>query len=302
MKRIESDRHRREGFSIVELVTVIALTGILTVGLANILQHPMNGYAAVSRRTELVALADLAIYRMTRDLRQALPNSVRVSGDGRTLELLHTSGGGRYRSEPGINDPGGAGETDHSAPSDWLSFGGDTSFNLIGRFHGPTFVHGATLESGSRIVIYPSGSGVWAEAASGTNPASITPATTSLRLIDDGDEDQIQLDTEHRFSFESPGSRLYVVDTPVTFLCDPAESALWRIDRYAIAGVQPTNRSVLPLSAGNIARTADQIEECSFDYVPGTPSRSGLVTLEIVLASGNERIRLLQQVQIRNAP
>ena len=123
---------RRRGFSMVELVTVIGLTGVLTVGLANILRHPMNGYAAVSRRTELVALADVTLNRMVRDLRQALPN-IRVGGGGRVLELLHTSGGGRYRREPGINDLGGPAEEDHTAASDQLSFGGDGSHSWCSR-------------------------------------------------------------------------------------------------------------------------------------------------------------------------
>ncbi len=295
-------RARRAGFSIVELVTVIALTGILTVGLANVLQHPMNGYAAVSRRTELVALADLAITRMVRDLHGALPNSVRVSGDGRVLELLHTSGGGRYRAEPGVNEPGGADEVDHSNASDWLSFGGDTSFNLIGRFQNPSFVRGARLPSGSRIAIYPASSEIWTEAAFGANPGAITPASTTVLLFDDGDEDQLQLSVEHRFSLESPSARLYVVDTPITFLCDPTEGTLWRIDGYPVASAQPTDPALLPLSAGKRARAADLIEHCSFDYVPGTPSRSGLVTVALVLESDDERVRLLRQVEIRNAP
>ncbi|MDQ7073061.1 MAG: hypothetical protein Q9N32_05720 [Gammaproteobacteria bacterium] len=35
---------------------------------------------------------------MQRDIRSALPNSIRISADGKTLELLHTINGGRYRA------------------------------------------------------------------------------------------------------------------------------------------------------------------------------------------------------------
>ncbi|MBY0399386.1 hypothetical protein K2X89_03765, partial [Myxococcota bacterium] len=115
----------RGGISTIEMVTVIAVTGVLSVGLAGILRQPIQGYAAVSRRSELVDLADLAILRMTRDLRMALPNSVRVSSDGTVIELLQVSAGARYRAEPGLNANG----RDHTNASDWLSFGGDTSFN-----------------------------------------------------------------------------------------------------------------------------------------------------------------------------
>jgi MSHA biogenesis protein MshO len=286
----------------IELVTVIALTGVLTVGLANILRHPMNGYAAVSRRTELVALADLAMTRMTRDLRHALPNSVRVDASGRVLELLHTSAGGRYRADPGINDAGGPGEQDHTDPTDRLSFGGDASFNLLGRFANLNFLYGTPIPAGSRIAVYPTGSSVWNDAAAGSNPGSITSATTTITIVDDGDEDQIQLSTDHRFLLASPNFRAYVVDTPVTFLCDLADASLWRIAGYSITSAQPLVRTAVPLSGGQSARAADRIESCSFDYVAGTPTRSGLVTIEIVLAIADERVRLLQQVQVQNAP
>ncbi len=295
-------RRRVAGLSLIEMVTVISLTGILSVGLAQLLQHPMNGYVAVSRRAELVALADLAISRMTRDLRSALPNSVRVAGDGAVLELLHSTNGARYRRDPGINDPGGPSEQDHTAATDWLSFGGDQRFNVLGRFQNLPVPYGTALASGHRVAIYPTGVNVWAEAAASASPGVITPATTTLTIFDDGDEDQIRLSSPHRFRFTSPNARLFIVDTPVTYLCDPTDASLWRIDRYAVAAAQPTSRSASPLSAGSAQRASDRVEQCGFSYVPGSPTRAGLVTIEMVLENEGERVRLLQQVQVQNAP
>lgn len=288
----------RSGISTIEMVTVIAVTGILSVGLAGILRHPMQGYAAVSRRSELVDLADLAILRMSRDLRMALPNSVRVSDDGTVLELLHVAAGARYRAEPGLNASG----RDHTGASDWLSFGGDTSWNLIGRVSGLTFTYGTALAAGTRVAIYPTGSDVWSAAAANASPSIISAAGNAVTLVDDGDEDQLTLASAHRFSLGSPQGRLYLVDGPVTYLCDATAAALWRVDRYAVAAAQPTSLGAAPLAAGAAARAADRVERCAFDYVPGTPSRSGLVTLEVVIASEDERVRLLHQVPIPNAP
>ena len=47
---------------------------------------------------------------------------------------------------------------------------------------------------------------------------------------------------------------------------------------------------------------ADHVETCRFRYLPGTASRAALVTLEVVLAEDGERVQLLQQVQVDNAP
>jgi MSHA biogenesis protein MshO len=307
MKTMIGNVHRlsqpsRSGFTLIELVIVIALVGVLSVGLAQILRNPMQGYLAVSRRAELVALADLTLNRMTRDLRRALPNSVRIAGGGQVLELLHTTDGARYRTEPGINDPGGPNEVDHTPDSDWLSFGGDTRFNVLGRFQNLGVAPGSTLPAGTRVAVYPTGAGVWNEAALGSNPGTITPSSTSITLADDGDEDQLRLSTSHRFTLASPDLRVYLVDTPITYLCDPGGAALWRIDGYPVASSQPTSLAAAPLASGSVARTTDLVESCAFDYAPGTPSRSGLVTLEIVLEREGERVRLLQQVQVFNAP
>lgn len=280
------------------MVTIISLTGVLSVGLAQVLQHPMNGYLAVSRRTELVALAELAMNRMTRDLRSALPNSVRIAGGGTVLELMHMTSGGRYRRDPGIN---GSGE-DHTDATDWISFGGDTRFNVLGRFQDLDLVYGTPLSAGHRVAIYPTGVNVWAEAAAGSNPGVITPASTSVTILDDGDEDQVQLSASHRFELTSPNARLYVIDTPVTYLCDVADGSLWRIDGYTMTAGQPTNRAAAPLATGQTDRASDGVNVCRFDYVPGSPTRAGLVTIEIVLDNAGERVRLLQQVQVQNAP
>ena len=293
---------RRAGISTIEMVTVIAVTGILSVGLAGIMRQPMQGFAAVSRRSELVDLADLAVLRMSRDLRMALPNSVRANATGDAIELLHAAAGARYRAEPGVNGAGGPSARDHTDASDWLSFGGDTRWNLIGRMSALSFSYGTPLAAGTRVAIYPTGSDVWTAAAANASPSIITASSNTVTLSDDGDEDQLALATAHRFSLVSPRSRLYLVDTPISYICDTAGHALWRVDHYAIAANQPTSLSASPLAAGAPARAADRIESCAFGYIPGTPARSALVTLEIVIANDGERVRLHHQVPIPNAP
>lgn len=302
--RTHSTYPRQLGYSLVELVTVMALTGVLAVGLGNLLQHPFRGYAAVSRRAELVALTDVATGRLARDIRRALPNSIRIGAGGTAIEFLHTAGGARYRATPGVNDPGGSEETDHTDASDWLSFGGDQSWNLIGRLSLPGLIYGAALPGGTRIAIYPASSNLWSEAAANAAAGSISPGAVSVTVINDGDEDQIRLGANHQFTLESPARRLFVVDTPVTYLCESGGSSadLYRIDHYAISANQPIQRGAAPLATGNQTLMGESIERCEFTYAGGTASRAGIVTVEIVLAQSDERIRLLKQIQVENAP
>lgn len=89
----------QSGFTLVELIVVIVLTGIVGVSVAFFFRPAIDAYLDARRRAELTDLADTALQRMSRDVRSAVPNSIRTaSGVGNTcFELLPTSTGGRYR-------------------------------------------------------------------------------------------------------------------------------------------------------------------------------------------------------------
>jgi len=50
------------------------------------------------------------------------------------------------------------------------------------------------------------------------------------------------------------------------------------------------------------ALLVDSVHSCIFRYRPGNAMRGGLVTIELVLEQAGERISLLQQVHVDNAP
>ena len=91
---------RRRGFTIVEMVVVISLLGILSIGTVSFIRDSTQGYAAASARSELVADARLTMRRLARSVRDALPGSVRVGAGGRCLELVPVAAATRYLSVP----------------------------------------------------------------------------------------------------------------------------------------------------------------------------------------------------------
>ncbi|HKC50884.1 MAG TPA: prepilin-type N-terminal cleavage/methylation domain-containing protein [Myxococcota bacterium] len=287
------------GATLIELVVVIAISAILAGGVTAFMARSMTGFVDSRLRAALVDSADGALGRAKREVRLALPNSVRVSPDTRVLEILHIVDGARYRRAPGVN-PGGA---DHSAATDWLSFtGADTQWNVLGRFAYLTFTYGSALAAGARLAVYPTSSAVWSEAAAGLSPASITPAGTTITLSDDGDEDAITLSSAFTFALESPRQRLYLVDGPITFLCDLTAKTLTRFSGYAPAAAQPTDPAAAPLLAASQALLASSVSTCQFRYDPGTATRAGLVSLALGLTQGTEQVSLLEQVHVENAP
>src|SRR5688572_6517746 len=118
---------RLSRLTLIELAIVIALVGILAAIIVQLVQ-PVRSYIDSSRRAALSDTADTALRRIGRDVRLALPNSVRVATDGTThyLEFLLVRTGGRYRDDTNgvVTDCGG------TPAQDALGIGppGDTCF------------------------------------------------------------------------------------------------------------------------------------------------------------------------------
>jgi len=265
---------RERGVTLVEMVIVISITAIIAGAVAVFITRPIESYADAARRAELTDIADTALRRMARDLRTALPNSVRTTtvGNVRYLEFLQTTGGGRYRAQV---DSGGAGN-----PLDFTA--ADASFDVIGT--------PPPLAAGDSIVVYNlNNSGAVANAYSGDNRAAYSSGAATITLT-----------AAKLFPFASPGNRFQVVQSPVTYACDPdpGTRTLRRYWGYAIVAAQPT-----PPGAGSNALLASDVFECTFTYTPaGAGGRYGVVSLEMRVQRDSELIRLFHQVHVTNVP
>ena len=253
----------------------IAVAGIVFAAVALFLQRPVQGYLETTRRAEISDIADTALRRMQRDLRLALPNSVRVDATGRYLEFLITSGGGRYR---GVADQAGAGNVlDFAAPA------GDASFDVIGAM--------PSVSSSQQIVIFNLGTGfdgADAYQATGNNRAAIATSSGST----------ITLSAAKVFPYASPGQRFHVIDHAVTYECDPTSRVVRRYWNYGINASQST-----PPTGGSNAVLATQVSDCGFTYNPNELlQRYGTVAIRIALANGDEILTLQGQAHVPNIP
>jgi MSHA biogenesis protein MshO len=275
MSCLSLKRPGARGVTLIEMIVVIAITAIIASAVAVFIGRPVEGYADASRRAEMTDIADTALRRITRDLRTALPNSIRITQVGSVyyLEYLESTGGGRYRSQV---DSGGLGTI--------LDFTtAVSSFDVIGTM--PTFV------GGESIVIYNlANSGATANAYGGDNRAAYSSNTATT----------ITLTAAKQFPFASPGKRFQVVDYAVTYVCNPPAGELRRYWNYGILAAQPTP----PVTANN-AQLASNVTACSFTYVTsGTAQREGVVslTLNIQESGSADLIQLFQQVHVTNVP
>lgn len=265
--------HRR-GFTLIEMIVVIVITGILAGVLSRFLSEPVRGYLQVASRAVLVDQADIALRRIATEVQRALPNSLRVACAGQCLEFLSSVDGGMYRAQ----------QSSAAATDDILDFinpAGDSSFDVLGGLR-------AAPAAGSQVVVYnlsaapaPPNS-----AYAGDNRATLSGASSINRVV---------LTASKRFPQPSGQQRFYLVDTPVSYLCNPAAGSLRRNAGYPISAAQPTNTA-----QGDLL--SDRVTACNFVFNAGSATRGGLLTMSLTLADGDERITLLHQVHVFNAP
>ena len=280
------------GFTLVELVITLAVSGIVVSFVSMFIAGPVRAYADQTRRVQLVDLAELSLRRIARDVRRALPNSVRIGGSGGivALELLNTVDGVRYRAGPPPADPDS--ELDFSGP--------DSAFNSVGVFS-------AIAKPFSSTSHYLSVYNVGVPGADAYQLANvITPAGTQIDIdaAPAPGEDRVVLSPGFQFRFGSPAQRLFLVSGPVTYLCDTVSGRLSRYSGYGIATDQTTRDSAAELLAAGAATTvvASRVSSCRMEYSAGTAQRAGLVSLELTLADSGESVTLLHQVHVDNVP
>src|SRR2546426_11596884 len=94
------EHSRERGVTLIEMVIVISITAIIAGAVSVFISRPVEGYADAARRAEMTDIADTALRRMTRDLRTALANSIRITNAGNVtyIEYLQSSGGGGRES------------------------------------------------------------------------------------------------------------------------------------------------------------------------------------------------------------
>ncbi len=301
MSRLSSRRSQR-GFTLVELVVVIVIIGIVSSMVAVFIGVPVRSYMDTAARVELADIADTATRRIARDVRLALPNSVRVGGNGAYLELLLTKTGGRYLS------------VDDNTPGNVLAFDTDpapansTVFTVVGAM--PAGVQ--TIVPGDFIVVNNLGNDPPVNAydcsvkcnrgtVAAVNGNDITLAANPFLVVNAADAAMRAM--------PSLGSRFQVVTTPVTYFCAlnaNGGGTLQRFSGYTIQADQPVAAGSAPLSNAPVqAALAGQVAACSFTFTTLPNVQRGLVGINLLLGSagsGGGQISLVQQAQVNNTP
>ena len=282
MLTLKASFHRTSmAFTLIELVMVIVVLGILATGSVKFISQSAQGLIDTAERQAMGSSATIAVEKVLREVRRALPNSVHTFNDSgnECLELVPILHSSEYISVP------------TASPA--------TSFNSI------AFVGATGTESGY-VAVYPNSK----DSIYGTSPAtvrSVSSATATAGIVGGpgANMQTILFDAaaDYRFPTESPRKRFFLVGQPISF-CDDANGRLWRYQNY---GFLPDSSGSIPTTGSNRVLIADSLQanSLSFNITPAQLQRNAVVRMSLVIArpgSATEQVDISQEVQLRNVP
>ena len=260
---LQLEKTRVGGFTIIEAVVAIVVTSILAIGIVSYIGDTVTSIDNAANRSRLASSGRVAIQRLSAELHNSLPNSVRVTtatgGGDQCIEFIPVRAATKY-----INP----------------SFGGSGSTS----FQVGDFQPDQKGVSGGYAVIYPRRQHLLYDGDEGgaaSNTASSWPTFPNRRPIQainniasgtSANQSTVNLVTSHRFRRRSPTERFFVVDQPVSY-CVVGDK-LYRYTDYGFFTSQVTDEE----EPGNCERTATDSDRCLPDYDAGPARKKALIT------------------------
>ena len=289
--------NKLRGFTLIELIVVMVVTGIIAGTVVVFFRPAFDSYLAVGRRAGLTDLADTALRKMSRDIRLAVPNSIRWPNP-QCFELLPTSSGGRYRMGPDTVWDG----ANPGSPSAW--FDGTSAVSALDLLTPLS----STPAAGDWLVIDNQNTN---DVYAGSNRAAVlsvgAPPDASLGYH------RLTLQAATQFPGGYDGGRFVVVpnaQNAVFYVCagtgvDAEGTGTGTLYRFANYGYNAATPAACPVPvAGTTPVLASKVKSCSFVYSPtqGGTQQSGFIWMNLEIAERNERIALVHGAHVDNVP
>ncbi len=291
--------HGSRGFTLVELIIVVVVGAIMAATLSLFLPPALESYRDTRVRSDLVDQTDTALRRMLRDVRMAVPNSLRMAA-ANCIEMVPAMTGGRYRADVDATNDTPAGCTTPSATcaAPLYTDRAITAFDSLSTLS-------ATPAAGDWVVVdNQNGNDVY----EGTNRAAIVSVATP----------PASWQGKHRITIASTqfpagyaGGRFVVVPNnqkAVSYVCTGAgvdasgngTGTLYRVKNYGFNAAYPS--SCQSTATGEVLAT--HVRSCTFVYDPnqGATQQSGFLWLEMAITRNNETVFLAEGAHVMNVP
>jgi MSHA biogenesis protein MshO len=266
----------------MEMVIAIVILGILGGVLAPMIYESMSAYDDTKQRARLVGKGRLALERIAREVRHAVPNSLSEIGGGAGIEFLRARSGGRY-----VEHKDSYGTAFSVVPRRFQKSASRTELYKVGT--------DLSFAAGDMLVI---GNTSPADLSIGS-PSSIVALTgiVSTTAATDGTASgQVLQFGANRFPYDSPGKHFFIADDVVEIGLS-GSTLYWHEGSFSGAlydQAQDWNTADPVL--------VEDVSNIDFRYTPGNTASSGLLQIELSLDFGDETIDLYHEVHIRNTP
>ena len=281
-----------KGFTLVELIVTLVLFGTISATLTLFFRPAFEAWMAARARATLADQAGNAVQRLLRDVRVAVPNSIRTPGTS-CVELVPTRSGGRYRMAPDTTQSGSA-AVDPGAVT--------TSFDVL-----TPFSTAATLPAvGDWVVVDNQNPG---DVYAGANRSAITGVSTPSATLG---RHRLTIDAM-QFPLGYDGGRFSVVPNAqkaVFYVCSGASSTLdangnapgvlYRLQNYGFNSATP---GACPATTGADV-VATGLRSCRFLYTAnqGATQQSGFISIELEFTRNSETASLVVGAHVANTP
>ncbi|RTR40472.1 prepilin-type N-terminal cleavage/methylation domain-containing protein [Shewanella canadensis] len=266
------------GFTLVEMVMVIIILGILVLGVSSFVILGTRIFVESTSVDQVLSQSRFAIERMTREIRNAVPNSLRVTQNPVTfqcIEFVPIQSSASYITLPIA--PEVASKT---GIINTPSLGINTAHRMLVYPLTPTHIYSASDEAiEGRLLRVKEYNGA-------TNTVTFGSATEELAM---------------RFSEASPRNRFFMINNAVSY-CFFTNGDVRRYEGYSMFNTaQPA-----PADMGDGVLMAEDVVIGTggwpVSYTPGSLTNNAVVQLTPKFAVNGQEFQYQHQVQVVNVP
>jgi len=275
------------GFTLVEMVMVIIILGILVLGVSSFVIMGTRIFVESTSVDQVLSQSRFAIERMTREIRNAVPNSLRLTNSAtyQCMEFMPIQASASYIDLPIA--PEVASET---GVINTPSLGINTAHRMLVYPLTPAHIYSASDEAiEARLLRVKEYDGA-------TNTVTFGSATKELAM---------------RFSEASPRNRFFMVDNAVSY-CFFTNGDVRRYQGYTLHATQPVpggksdakgsmGDGVL-MAEGSVITATESTTNWPISYTPGSLTNNAVVQLTPKFEVNGQAFQYQHQVQVVNVP
>ena len=269
----------QRGFTLIELVTVIVILGVLATGITSFLRLGTQNYTEAADRTALVSTVRFLVERLNREVRYALPSSIRTNGDkNQCLEFMPIE--------------------------NTMAYLGDLENVQISKIQGLMFA-GDLLTTTQYVVVYAMDS---KNIYDSTVRVGVTEELSSITPgINPNDITTINFANPITIKADSPTKRLYLTGSPVSYCVE--NQAIYRYQTYGFTTYN-TNTGTPDISSGGekvlMAEYVDNYSSSNdmeaFQTSPASLKRNSLALIRLKFVRNLEEIVFNNVIKVPNVP